>query len=317
MAAVTFVTVPARADAHADAQKAFDEGRRLRDDPKPDLVAALAAFRRSAQAERSIGALYNIGYCNEKLGRMRDALDAYRDARALADQRKDARLVEIDAAIDEIRRTHHFVKIIVPSVVATAEGLRIELDGITVPSSQFDGEVFRPAGGTHQVLVEANGRKHWSKSAMDAEPVTVELGEPITSPNLVPGGPRPPVAVAPTSGSDLSWRHWTGIGLAGTGVAMGVVTLVVGLNLQSEVDAKFDEAAPCAANGSCPDKVRSYNEAKDSWPTRVLPFGIVAGALLAGGAVVYFTAPNATGTAIRMTPSVGPGHAGVSLSGAF
>jgi tetratricopeptide (TPR) repeat protein len=335
----TTLSTPAWADAHADAVKAFTEGRKLRDiDPE----RAAKAFERSLALEPSIGAYYNLGEVNEILNRPREAITAFRLAEKLALQRGDARAKDAADAWGKILDTHNYVVVNVSEELKATPGLEVELDGVPVPDAQFNGEVFRPLA-THEIVVRALRRKELRLAGVaNKQPVTILLGEP-TSGVVAPPTPTEPPQV---SSGGWGWQKWTGAGMTVVGVAGVAYTLIglfsyVGKEMARDTDRRRYVPSCTGMNGvftACQDMtltpeaanaaVAAYN-ANEQSATDAAPLWIglgVGGALLiAGGVVLFATAPSAASEPpppsaavhVHVLPTVGIHDQGLSVVGTF
>ena len=134
-------------------------------------------------------------------------------------------------------------------------------------------------------------------------------------------------ATPPSSTSDaakLSPLHVTGIAMGGVGIVGLVVGTVFGLTAKS----KNDDAGKSCAGSACrsQDAVALTDDARSAATMSTVSF-ILGGALIGGGAALYFLAPPSGGkrsavpsereTAIRITPQVGPHMAGLTIGGGF
>jgi tetratricopeptide (TPR) repeat protein len=323
---------PALADG-AEAGKAFDEGRKLRD--QKDFDKAASAFERSVAAEPSIGAYYNLAFSYEQLGRTRDALDAYRKALKLAKEKGDPREKESNDAIAKLLETHNYVTVLVSDEADKTAGVRIVVDGEVVPQKQLKGEVFR-SGTQHEVVISAPGRKDRRVAVANRQHVTVTLGEVHDGASSPPPPPPPPVE---SHGEGWGWQKWTGVGL---GVA-GVGALVVGavftadyFSTRSDILERFNKLCKsgCPSCGSTTPtpttmalgKLNEEAQAnEDRAPLRqAIAYG-VGGLLLVGGVYLFVTAPSgsteasppASGLRVRVVPQVGVRDNGLSVVGTF
>lgn len=336
----TTLSTPAWADAHADAVKAFTEGRKLRD-IDPDRAAK--AFERSLALEPSIGAYYNLGEVNEILNRPREAITAFRLAEKLALQRGDARVKDAQDAAGKILETHNYVVVNVSEELRATPGLEVELDGVPVPEAQFNGEVFRPLAA-HEVVVRALRRKERRLAGIaNKRPVTIVLGEPTASVVATPAPTEPPPQVS-TGG--WGWQKWTGAGMTVVGVAGVAYTLIsvfsyVGKESSLDADRRKYVAACTGTKEvftACADRnlspiagnaaVAAYNaneqsasDAKALW----IGFGVGGVLLIAGGIVLFATAPSPASEPpppsatvhVHVLPRVGVHDQGLSVIGTF
>jgi hypothetical protein len=142
----------------------------------------------------------------------------------------------------------------------------------------------------------------------------------VPGPTPTPAGadgasPTPPGADGATPAP--STRRWIGIGTMATGAVGLGVGAVFGILALSKLGQSND--GPCGANDRCNatglDLRRQSGEA-----ATVSTIGFAAGAAaLAGGVAIYLTTPRRTrdGKGVAVTPSVGPGGAGLALAGRF
>lgn len=332
---------PALAD-NTEAGKAFDEGRKLRD--QRDFEKAAAAFERSVAAEPSIGAYYNLAFSYEQLGRTRDALDAYRKSQKLAKDKGDPREKEASEAVSKLLDTHNYVTLVVSDDVERMAGVRVAVDGEAVPPRQLRGEVFR-SGTQHEVVVTAPGRRERRTTGANKQPITVSVGEvEPTAPPSPPPAPPP----AETSSGGWGWQKWTGAGMIGAGaggVAFSLIRIFSYLSDESSLDsARRDAIKNCVEGGGRISKcdgdansprVQVANDALTAWNANeqsakdgaplTIGVGVVGALLIGGGIYLFATAPSAAEqgppppNTLRMhvVPQVGGRDTGLSVVGTF
>ena len=338
--AVTTST-PAWADTHADAVKAFEEGRKLRE---TDAEKAARAFERSVSLEPSIGAYYNLGQVNEQLDRPRDAVDAFRTAEKLAVQKSDTRNKDARDAWTKILDTHNYVVLAVSNEVKSAPGLAVIVDDVPVPEAQLVGEVFRPTT-THEIVVRATGRKDVRLAAVpNRQAVAITLGIEIAPTTAPTPTPEPPPE--PASGG-WGWQKWTGVGMMAVG-AGGVAYTLIGIlgytSKQRSLDdarqpfaspkctgaaGRFDRCTggldPAQGNAAFADYAANEQSAKDSEPVWII-VGSASALLIGAGVYLFATAPARTSelpppaaraTHWQVIPRVGLHDSGLGVVGTF
>lgn len=145
-----------------------------------------------------------------------------------------------------------------------------------------------------------------------------ESSTPAQQPD--PANEKPAAPATPPSDSGAPWRV-AGIitGLVGVvGVGVGVFE---GLGAKSQHDTAVN--AGCSKS-TCPDEKGAQSERDASSAATISTIGFVAGgALMLGGAAMYFLAPAKpkdsadaiTTTKVRLTPTVGPQAVGLTLTG--
>jgi hypothetical protein len=317
-------------ESEAKATKLFEEGKRQRD--ANNFEAAIASFSESAKHHASFGAYFNLGLCNEALGKDRpaklyEALEWYKKAQELAVRNNDARESDAKQAIAKLRESNNYVVVQVPHEVAQALGLRINVDGDVVPSERYNGDVFVKSAGDHDVVINAKGRKEQRLTAKNKQAITVVLGDPVSE--ALPPPPPP----AETTGGGWGWQTWTGLGVGAAGlVTIAVAVVMHAGHLGTLSDLEGQRVTPCVDGDDktpCPDKT-----AADGLETKIKTENERAGPLLGAtyavggvlaitGIVLFLTAPSSSpdarsgSTPIRVRPFLGPQAGSLVLSGSF
>lgn len=292
---------------------------------REDFKAACDAFKRSDDAESSPGAQINLGLCNDKLGKTASAWAWYRSAAGLADRKGQpdrVTLARAEAAKLEPRLRKLVIEL---EEAAPPSGFVLKQDGVPVASSLFGLE--SPIDpGAHVFEGSAPGRRAWTTS------LTIQPGpgvDRLRVPTLVREDDTATASAPREDAADRgSTQRIIGLSLGGVGLAAGVAAGILGVMTLSDESSRSD--AQDRANAAT-DPVRRQEaqaEADDirssalSKQTAAIVTGAVAGAFLAGGLIVFFTAPSggsSSATALprgpRVTPFVGFGAAG--LSGSF
>jgi hypothetical protein len=186
--------------------------------------------------------------------------------------------------------------------------VKISVDG--QPRDERVGAALSLDPGSHTFTFEAPGLPTATKTLVIVEgvkerPETVTLGTPA---------PAPTPAAAPAATSDETPAAGGGggsqktIGLVAGGV--GVVGLGVGAVFGLMASSKWSQAQQ--------DKSESEKNTADSLAT-ISTIGFIAGGVLvAGGAILWLTAPSASSSAtVGLVPSVTPGGGGALLRGTF
>jgi hypothetical protein len=334
--AIVAASAPALADvteaAKAEAARAFDEGRKLRD--QRDFDKAASAFDRSVKAEPSIGGFYNLAFAYEQLGRTRPALDAYLEALKLAVKNGDAREKETNEAIKKLLATHNYVTVVFQNESDIVAGLRVVVDGEVVPDEQLKGEIFRPKT-THEVVVSAPGRKDRRYlGVQNRAEVRIALGEPApTGAGAV--SPPPPPPPPPSSGGGWGWQKWTGVGMIGGGVvSLAVASILYFPNMTKQLSLNSEADDKCSG-GKCPNDTPTrqfvtrnndnIRDLKDKTPA-IIVTGAIGALLVGGGIYVFATAPSGSAEQppptpnalrVRVVPQVGVRDSSLTFVGSF
>ena len=314
----------ARAQESSRAQALFDDGKRLMGEGKfADACPKLAA---SQKLDPGAGTLMNLATCYEKNGQLASAWATYKDAAAAsrssghADWETAAR-----GRADKLQPDLARLVVNVPKESRVA-GLVVERDGTPLDPAELSTPMPIDSGA-HTIRASAPGKKSWST------PITV--GGPRTSSTvsvpaleaeggsgaapLPPGGDRN-ITPKPT-GDEGSTQRLVGLVAGGAGiVGLGLGT-VFGLKAKSTYN---DAVSSCNADHQCTQSgLDKADDASSQATVSTISF-IAGGVLLAGGAVLYLTAPRAAPTTGSAAPARkvhvslgGPGVAGMTLGGAF
>jgi len=323
--AVLFVlALPAAARAqspaydHDRAVAIFEEGRRLLE--QGNCAAAIPKLNESLSYEPSVGARLSLADCYQSV----DALAAWRNVREaarLAYLKHDERIEVAQKRTAELEAKLPRVHVTVPPSNLDEPGFELRVDGAPIDPFFYKDGVIAVEPGKH-VIEAAAPRRHF------AQTIVVEPGEPRTVTVVLeadqcvgaPAAPTAPVAERreePGATQRALGLVVGGVGLAGValGTAFGFITL----------SKKTALSNACGGNvGACsaaPGSLDADREAATASATVSTVSFIVGAAALAGGTVLYLTAPRGspqTGSPrVRVAPAVGRNGAGLGLAGSF
>jgi serine/threonine-protein kinase len=290
-------------DAHSQAAEAlFRQAKALMG--QGQYPEACEKFSASQALEPGLGTLLYLGDCYEHAGRFASALSTFTDARQFAHGRGDAErehLASVRAAALEPRVPRLELRV---GSEELPEGLQITLNGSPVERRDLNHAIARDAG-SYELLFSAPGYQTFTSR------IELRNGESRTAIVEVP----PLVALAktaagheprePSSGRGSTQRvvAWV-VGATGLvlGVGAGVFSvLAAGRNADSKANCDRDRPNRCGPGG-----VSARQDAKDLASAATLA-GIAGGIGVAGGVVLYVSAPSASESGV-------PNAALVSLS---
>ncbi|MBX3227560.1 MAG: hypothetical protein KIT84_14495 [Labilithrix sp.] len=257
----------------AAAMLLFDEGVRALD--AGHLDEACSKLAKSQELAPSGGTLLALGECHERAGRFASAWVAYRSAasRAAAAGKSDAEASALEHASKLEPKIARLTLTASPSAPPNLELLR---DGAVVSSSELGvGVPVDP--GEHEIHASAPGAASWSTK------VTIAPGAEATV-EVPPLEPTGALAVEDDTGRT---QRLVGVVAAGAGAGALIGGTVFGLLAMSSNDAG---EAKCNAAACTPAGDELIQEASSRATISTL-FFVVGAALLAGGTVLYFTAP--------------------------
>ncbi len=283
----------------AAAEALFDEGLRLL--KAGQYAEACSKLEASEKADPGIGTMLYLGECYEKQGRLASAWATFREAASMADTAgQTERAKKGEARADKLAPRLSRLTIVVAPENASLPGLEVRRGSVVV-SSAVVGTAVPVDTGAYVVAVSAPGYETAERSIKVEgegtsatlefpplvklpEPAAVDAGSGTTpppaataQPSSEPEAPSPPGEGQRTLGLVLG-----GAGLVGLGVGGVFGILAISSNGSSDCDRTLclSEAGAGAAADA-----RSQAQIAD------IAF-IAGGALLATGAVLYFTAPS-------------------------
>lgn len=274
----------------AAAEALFDQGRRLMSAGR--YAEACARFADSERVDHGVGTLLNLADCYEKNGQTASAWAGFRavsaaaSAEAQPDRERIAREREIALQPVLARLT------IAMPLQGLPAGAQVHRDGILLSRSLWGAPV--PVDpGDHAVVVAAPGKIDYSTTVH----VSKRPGAAVVTriPALQDRPAPPPEAPAPAAPEGSSSRHPRAtaglilLGVGAAGVAVGSIFGVRALGL------KGDSSFSCRTNDHCGQEGLALREsARVSGTASTIAFA-AGGALVAGGVVLYLTAPERRG----------------------
>jgi hypothetical protein len=300
---------PACADR---ADQLFKKGKRLLGEKR--YAEACTAFEDSDRLDPGIGAKLNVAKCYEEWGKLATAWRWFSDAERMARDAGDDRAKKIRALVEELDPT-------VPRLTLTAapdanlSGVVLKLDGVEIDVHALGAER-RVDPGPHQIDTIINGT---TKSKMvpvergGSAEVVLELARKSSTVSAA--------AVTPERIDDPGQaRRRLGLGVAGAGaVAMGIAGIVT---LRARGDYQHAISVHCrGATTMCDADGLAAAQGARHRANIATVVTIVGAAAVAGGLVVYFTAPKAGSRAkehaLHLAPSVDGDGGGIALGGTF
>lgn len=232
-------------DAHAQsrAQDLFREGRQAAE--RGDWAVACARFNESLTLENSVGALVNLGECNQRQGKLALALSFWRRGLERMEQ-TDPRRDLADRSIADLEKRTPKVVVMVP------DATRVFVDGQPARAR----EPFFVDPGAHTiVLFEERSSRTIEVTIREGEVLPVEPKAETPAPAAPPAPGRSsgktPATAQPDETEDDPYLvpAIVGYGVAGVGVIGFAVTGGLYLGERSTVNSECDEADFCTDAG--------------------------------------------------------------------
>ena len=316
---------PADASKAATAQALFDDGVKLMEAGRyGEACPKLAA---SETLDPGAGTLLDLGTCYEKNGQTASAWATFEEAESTARaaghrdwaDHAHARIVALEPRLQRL-------VIAVAPESAAIPGLKVTRDGVDVAPSAW-GVAIPLDPGAHAIRATAPGKTDWTTS-VEIQPEGEGSLSSVSIPALRDVPTPPPPAVSAPAPAPLPPPFWTTQRIVATALAgAGVVVIGIGSGLGLLAKSKYDDARAndCPGHGTA-CTAAGVQEGQDAYGTATASTAMFIGgaAAVAVGAVLFVvplsSEPPASAqgrAAIRVAPSVAPGHVGVSVLGAW
>ena len=291
-------------DDKAAAEALFDEARRLMKEERFD--EACPKLEASQRLDPGVGTMLNLADCYEKSGKTASAWAQFRETISAARKAGSREREEVARTrANELEPKLSYLTI----VTWQGQQVHVQRDGTTIDAAVLGTRIPVDPGG-HVITASAEGKRTWSTSVdVAAEPGNTKVTVPILpDEDSAAGPPVDGVELDRASPSSDDNDGSTQRILAGVAGGVGVVGVVVGSVFGLKASSDWNEAkSDCNPYPKCgPAGKKLGDDAQSSATLSTIAF-VVGGAGIAGGLILWFTAPDgdsATETAV----GVGPGR---------
>ncbi len=311
---------PARATDPATATMLFNEARQLV--AAGHYAEACPKFEESQRLDPGIGTQFNLADCYEHTQRIASAWALFLDVASSAGG--TGQVARESVARRRAAALEPQLSKLTIAAPTNVTGLEVRRNGEVLGGVLWNNPT--PVDpGSYTIEASAPGKKRWSTVAAvgpGGAAVTVAIpaledGEDL--PTASSPAPSRPDAEASTPGTSLSGRSRTERAIAiGVGGA-GVLGIGIGSFFGLRSIAKHSDYEKLCTAGACePAAGPIHDDAVAAGDASTVAF-LVGGALIAGGAVLWLVAPQASSPVarIRFAPSVGSSGAGAVLAGGW
>lgn len=295
-----------------------------------NCAAAIGKYQAVAKVKMTAQVAFNIGECEERLGKLVSALGSYRLAASLV---VDNKPVEVSGPVgDRIKGLEERVPRLI--IQRTEQTSRIELDGVEIGTAQIGQENFVDPG-THTVSGKIGETEVWRETVQIGEKekktitvkIDVEKFKPPTKTTATASASEAPIPSATPSTEPPSKVPAYIVGGAGV-LSLGVGFALMGAALGTASD--LDKL--CGTDHVCPTSAKSKYDSGRTVAGVSEALLIAGGVGLAAGVVLFVRAASASKPASNgaSTPSTswsapqvgvgvqgGVGSAGLSVVGRF
>jgi hypothetical protein len=300
--ALALIARPAFANDPAAAQALFDQAQALMRQER--WSEACPKLEESQRLDPGDGTVLHLAACREHEGKIATAWGLYEDALVAAKRSSNKGRARIaQERIDFLAPRLHRLRLKVASGDKKLTSFKIVRDDTPIGTALWN-DPFPVDPGSHTITASADGYKKWSKSidipTSNGE-TTVEVplleAEPIA-----PTKPKEPKRLTIEEATRGDSQRTVGLALGGIGVAGLVAGAVFGafaFSKQSEADSncKAPDFTMCNPRG-----VDAGKSGETFGTISTIAF-IAGGALAAGGAVLYLTAPEHGRVGLAIAPS--------------
>ncbi|MBS2016563.1 MAG: PEGA domain-containing protein [Deltaproteobacteria bacterium] len=249
--ALVFASAPARAGDPAAAREQVKIGYELAQKGKCD--EAIPHFVESIKLDVKAVTLINLAACEEKTGKLADALGHWVEARARAQAENNAAIQE-EAEKKAKALEGRLPKLTVTLPASAPKDAEVVRDGVVLGAASF-GVALPVNPGAHTLVVKAKGYEDASTTVTIAEAearsVELKLGAP-KPPEPLASGAAPASGAAAEGASGPGTLAYVGFGMAAVGLGVGTVTGVLALGAASEAE-KNCPGGVCANEGQKSD----------------------------------------------------------------
>ena len=317
--ATTALAAPSRQDV-AKADKLFREARTLMSQGKFDV--ACPKLEESEKLDPAPGTRYQLAVCYEATGRPATALALYLEVADLAksagfkDKEKVAR-EKAEALEPKVPR------IVIEVKAARPAGLAITRDGAPVEEAQYNRPILVDPGD-YVIEATAPERKPF-KTTVAVKGEGARVSVPIS---LIPveDFSRKEVPEPPPPSSPFGAQRIAAIAVGAAGVGGVVAGSVFGMSAKDAYEKAMGDPSLCPTKKTCyPEGKSLVDQAQSDALASTITF-IAGGLALAGGVVLFVTAPSSsapvkgqhkTYPSLAVVPVASDTFAGVAASGQF
>ncbi len=288
------------------AEALFREGRAAAD--AGNLPVACSKFKASYELEPTLGTLFNLADCEERLGRLAAAWQHFHQ---LLDQlpASDDRRPHVQSHSAQIEPRVPRLRVVLHKPDDPKDQPTVSQDGVVLGEARL-GVSLPVDPGSHRVVVSAPDHTDKSFDVTLAEgehkDLEVSMGSAIVHPVAPPPAPPPPPKRSPL--------RTVGFIVGGAGLASAAVGAIFGglaLSDNGKSNAQCTGSV-CASQ----DAVTLHERAKtEALVADITIFG--GAALVATGVVLFLVSRPKPNEGLRVAPAIGPASAGVALSGVF
>ena len=285
-------------DSNATAEELFQQARALVE--AGNYVEACPKLERSQKLDPAVGTQFNLADCYDHVGRTASAYKMFGEVATIA--RAAGKFERERSAKERMSTLEPRLTRVRLAVKSPAPGQEIRIDDAVIETARW-AEAFPVDPGAHVLRATAPGRRPWDTRLTATERHTADA----TVPELVDPTPRATLPPPPPPTTQRTLALVTGgVGLAALGV--GAVAGVIAISQRGTAER---ECPSETFHFRCPTEsgTSAWNSSTSAGDVSTVGF-IAGGVLMAGAAVLWFTAPSSRARA-------GASLSGIRIEGSF
>jgi tetratricopeptide (TPR) repeat protein len=286
-------------DSVAAAEQLFEQARALFD--QGNFAEACPRFDASYKLDPALGTLLNMSTCYEMLGHIASAWGHYREVLAHATKAGDQPRMDIAKARIAALEPR-LPKLTIKGPKAPIGGMQLTRDDAPIDVAVLGASIYVDPG-SHTIAASAPGYKSFTKTIEikegESQDVQIALELAPDQPKPMTGG----VTIIREQEDPGHNRRLIGLTLGAGGVAGVITGVAFGVAARDSWNNAFDDNLCNKATKEC---TAEGQDLAHTARTRALIANIVGGAgiaMLAGGVILYFTAPSRAD--VGVTPTQG------------
>jgi hypothetical protein len=290
----------------------FQKGKQLLADKK--YAEACKAFQDVDRIDPGIGAKLNVARCFEEWGRLATAFRWYGNAEKMAADTRDDRAPKIRELMRALDARTPRITIRVAPGSDTAALTKLSIDGALVAITELGNEI-RIDSGPHTI-------EYVVRNDARVKPVTVDKRRAevvLELPAATATDTGPPVAQPARDDDPGRTRKIIGISTGAAGLIMMSAAGIITLGARGKYNDALEAHCMGSTSGCDAEGLEKTHDAR-STANAMTVVTIIGAAAVAGGVVLYLTAPKPSGAAehaVYVTPIVGSDSAGIAFGGRY
>jgi hypothetical protein len=292
----------------AKADRLFREGTSALDAGR--YQEACPKLEESQKLDPALGTQYNVALCRQRSGQPALAYRLFSEVASAShaagkterEQASQAKMAELLPHLGRLA--------LGTSAIRSASGVEVKIAGETLPRERWGDAQIVDAGS---VLVEVAAPEHeaWVSNVSVTPGAHVDVALRLGLAQVDTSGRAPPTDRSSASSSRRTIALALG-GLGVVGIGVGAVFGAMAISNHSKASEVCPQPNPCNDQHAS----ETWTDATSAGNVSTIVF-IASGAVLAAGAVLWFTAPAHGARTVRLAPQVGTESAGLTLRGGF